>query len=94
MTSRGNRDELVIATKYTGLSPASSSAKIRANYAGNHIKSLLLSLEASLKNMETTYVDIVSPRLCASDVVEAADEVAIYPFLGFLSLRSRGHAGP
>lgn len=59
MKERGNRDELVVATKYTGLLPVPHQ-KIRVNCGGNHIKSLSMSLEASLKKLQTSYVDIVS----------------------------------
>lgn len=64
MKERGNRDEMVIATKYTGPSPVPfASAKIRVNFAGNHTKSLVLSVEASLKQMQTSYIDIVRASL-------------------------------
>jgi aryl-alcohol dehydrogenase-like predicted oxidoreductase len=62
MAERGNRDEMVIATKFTTYYPgAEQSAKlgIRSNFSGNHSKSLKLSLEASLKKLQTSYVDIL-----------------------------------
>jgi aryl-alcohol dehydrogenase-like predicted oxidoreductase len=62
MAERGNRDEMVIATKFTTYYPgAEKSAKIgnRSNFQGNHSKSLKLSLEASLKKLQTTYVDLL-----------------------------------
>jgi aryl-alcohol dehydrogenase-like predicted oxidoreductase len=66
MKERGNRDELVIATKYTGAIPATNNEKIKVNRGGNHIKSLMTSLEGSLTKMQTSYVDIVSTCLLAS----------------------------
>jgi len=58
MQKRRNRDEMVIATKYTTFwNP--NTQKIRANYSGNSFKSMTLSLEASLKKLQTSYVDIL-----------------------------------
>ncbi|KAJ7499686.1 Aldo/keto reductase [Mycena latifolia] len=57
---RNIRDQLVIATKYT------SSYKSRqpefpkkVNYTGNNVKSMHVSVEASLKKLRTTYIDIL-----------------------------------
>lgn len=50
----GRRDEIVLATKYT--------APIRpgdVNSGGNHRKSLVLSLEQSLRRLRTDYVDLL-----------------------------------
>ncbi|KAE8443889.1 hypothetical protein EG329_001298 [Mollisiaceae sp. DMI_Dod_QoI] len=58
MALRKNRDELVLATKYTGAWQAYKREKIQSNFGGNGSKSLKLSLEASLKKLQTTYVDI------------------------------------
>ena len=58
MESRQNRDEIVLATKFT--SPCSSaSVMTKSNYMGNHSKSLRVSLEASLKKLQTSYVDLL-----------------------------------
>jgi len=52
------RDEMVIATKFTTFwNP--DTKKTRANYSGNSFKSMTLSLDASLKKLQTTYVDIL-----------------------------------
>lgn len=62
MAARRNRDEMVIATKFTTYYPGvekSSKLVMRSNFQGNHSKSLKLSLEASLKKLQTTYVDIL-----------------------------------
>ncbi|EJD04770.1 Aldo/keto reductase [Fomitiporia mediterranea MF3/22] len=57
---RGIRDQLVIATKYTtNYKRAATDIAIKANYVGNHSKSLKLSVEASLKKLRTTYIDIL-----------------------------------
>ncbi|PON22573.1 aldo/keto reductase [Trichoderma gamsii] len=60
MKKRENRDELVIATKYTtNYENAPDSKKIKANYTGNGSKSLHVSVEASLKKLQTDYIDIL-----------------------------------
>ncbi|KAL2109597.1 hypothetical protein VUR80DRAFT_2271 [Thermomyces stellatus] len=58
MAARGNRDEMVIATKYTTPYQASQKHKIQSNFVGNGTKSMKLSLEASLKKLKTSYVDV------------------------------------
>lgn len=62
LTSRKNRDQMVLATKFTTAYPApgtSTTPKIMANYQGQHAKSIHLSVEASLKKMQTTYIDLL-----------------------------------
>ena len=49
----GHRDEVVIATKYTNALPGNN-----ANAAGNHRKSMMQSVEASLKRLGTNYIDL------------------------------------
>ncbi|KDQ33591.1 hypothetical protein PLEOSDRAFT_1099550 [Pleurotus ostreatus PC15] len=57
---RGIRDQLVIATKYSmNYKRTDPNAKIAVNYVGNHLKNMLLSVEASLKKLRTTYIDIL-----------------------------------
>jgi aryl-alcohol dehydrogenase-like predicted oxidoreductase len=59
MAARGNRDEMVIATKYTTAFRSQVAPKIMANFQGQHTKSLVLSVEASLKKMQTSYIDLL-----------------------------------
>jgi aryl-alcohol dehydrogenase-like predicted oxidoreductase len=60
MEKRGNRDEMVIATKYTsGYKKHEPSIKLQTNYAGNNAKSLHLSIRDSLNKLRTTYIDIL-----------------------------------
>ncbi|KAI4123686.1 MAG: hypothetical protein LQ338_005150 [Usnochroma carphineum] len=60
MAQRKNREELVLATKFTSVYPGPNvPVKIKANYSGNHTKSLRLSLEASLKKLRTSYIDLL-----------------------------------
>lgn len=55
------RDEMVIATKFTTCfpNPTNPSPRQRSNFAGNSSKSLRVSLEASLKKMQTDYIDLL-----------------------------------
>ncbi len=49
----GHRDSIVLATKYTNAAPRKD-----ANAAGNHRKSMMLAVEASLKRLKTEYIDL------------------------------------
>ncbi|KAJ9106004.1 hypothetical protein QFC19_003340 [Naganishia cerealis] len=60
MEARGNRDQMVIATKYTTSYKAYALGKNEArNSVGNHKKSLYLSVRDSLKKLKTDYIDIL-----------------------------------
>nr|ODN87213.1 aryl-alcohol dehydrogenase [Cryptococcus depauperatus CBS 7841] len=59
---KGIRDEIVLATKYTGCHLDRKEGKfagIGINYGGNHKKSLYHNLERSLKKLRTTYIDLL-----------------------------------
>ncbi|KAJ7873204.1 NADP-dependent oxidoreductase domain-containing protein [Mycena leptocephala] len=57
---RNIRDQLVIATKYSSNFKARNDAYAqKVNYLGNNVKSLHVSVEASLKKLRTTYIDIL-----------------------------------
>jgi len=58
MQKRQNRDEMVIATKFTTMYKPDAK-NIRANYCGNSVKSMNLSVEASLNKLQTSYIDIL-----------------------------------
>ncbi|KAK7059623.1 aryl-alcohol dehydrogenase [NADP+] [Favolaschia claudopus] len=59
MESRGIRDQMVIATKFSfNYKLASPDIKLKVNYHGNSNKSMHLSLDASLKKLRTSYVDV------------------------------------
>ena len=49
----GQRERIVLATKYTNAAPG-----IDPNAAGNHRKSMVQALEASLKRLKTDYIDL------------------------------------
>lgn len=70
MQKRGNRDQIVLATKFTTAFRAGYGDKeIIVNSAGNGTKSLHLSLEASLKKLQTTYIDLVCSQSGHSKLV-------------------------
>lgn len=51
--ARGHREEIVLATKYTNALPGKDP-----NAAGNHRKSMMQSVEGSLKRLGTDYIDL------------------------------------
>lgn len=55
--SRGDRDELIIATKYSA-GYLKHTSKLQSNYTGHNAKSMHLSLRDSLAKLQTTYIDI------------------------------------
>ncbi|KNC97827.1 uncharacterized protein SPPG_06823 [Spizellomyces punctatus DAOM BR117] len=60
MKKRQNRAEMVIATKFT--SPYKSYKRdqtIQTNYVGNSRKHLIVSLEDSLRKLQTDYIDVL-----------------------------------
>ncbi|WAO95786.1 Aldo-ket-red domain-containing protein [Fusarium falciforme] len=60
LSKTGRRDEFVLATKYTGnFKSRSESYRQQSNFGGNGTKSLHLSVEASLKKLQTTYIDLL-----------------------------------
>lgn len=62
MEERGRRDEMVIATKYCGpwKMHEGTSHMLQSNFGGGATKNLHLCVEASLKKLRTTYIDLVS----------------------------------
>ena len=50
---KGRRDEVVLATKYTNAAPGTDP-----NAGGHHRKSMIRSVEASLKRLQTDYIDV------------------------------------
>ncbi|KJA21488.1 hypothetical protein HYPSUDRAFT_41868 [Hypholoma sublateritium FD-334 SS-4] len=57
---RGIRDQLFIATKYTtDYKLRDKTVEQKILYTGNNAKSLHISVEASLKKLRTTYIDLL-----------------------------------
>ncbi|GJJ13530.1 hypothetical protein Clacol_007784 [Clathrus columnatus] len=67
MESWGNRDQIVIATKYTGNAKKAVDLPIKINYYGNHRKSLKTAVETSLKQLRTNYIDVYYVHIWAFD---------------------------
>jgi aryl-alcohol dehydrogenase-like predicted oxidoreductase len=61
MKARGNRDKLVIATKYTTLYRSHELGKSihTVNYGGNSKKTMKVSIRDSLAKLQTDYIDIL-----------------------------------
>ncbi|KAL3447553.1 NADP-dependent oxidoreductase domain-containing protein [Aspergillus insuetus] len=60
MAARGNRDRMVIATKFTTDYKSYELGKGNApNHCGNHKRSLHMSLRDSLKKLQTEWIDIL-----------------------------------
>jgi aryl-alcohol dehydrogenase-like predicted oxidoreductase len=58
METRQNRDEIVLATKYSAGYLGDKKDKIQSNTGGNGSKSMKVSLEASLRKLKTGYIDL------------------------------------
>ncbi|OAX31813.1 Aldo/keto reductase, partial [Rhizopogon vinicolor AM-OR11-026] len=56
---RGIRDQLVIATKYSANYQRGNDAVRQLQYTGNNLKTMHISVDASLKKLRTTYIDIL-----------------------------------
>ncbi|OCH91436.1 Aldo/keto reductase [Obba rivulosa] len=59
MEARGIRDQMVIATKYTMNYKRAANIAQKTHYVGNNMKSMHISVEASLKKLRTSYIDIL-----------------------------------
>lgn len=59
MASRENRDDIVLATKFTSGWMAHKPEHLQSNYIGTGGKSMKLSVDASLKKLQTSYIDLL-----------------------------------
>ena len=69
MKTKKNRDQIFLATKFTTQYRAYELGKGHqvANYAGNHKKSIHLSVRDSLKKLDTDYIDLLYLHWWAHD---------------------------
>lgn len=58
MEKTERRSEMVIATKYT-LNPVMGKPIQQSNFGGTGTKSMHMSIDQSLKNLQTNYIDLV-----------------------------------
>lgn len=58
MATPKNRDQIVLATKYASAYKVYQPEKIQSNYGGNGTKSMRISLEESLRKLQTSYIDL------------------------------------
>ncbi len=65
---KGHRESVVLATKYTNAASGKDP-----NAAGNHRKNMMQSLEASLKRLQTDYIDLYWVHIW--DQITPVDEV-------------------
>ncbi|EXK27417.1 hypothetical protein FOXG_02647 [Fusarium oxysporum f. sp. lycopersici 4287] len=77
LAERGVRDQMVVATKFSNRISPNGARPIQANEQGNHAKSLITSLEASLQKLQTSYVDILYLHWqhCRWDFTTSIEEV-------------------
>ena len=104
MTKTGRRDEMVLATKYSmAYKNESEPTLLRSNFGGNSAKSLHVSVEASLRKLQTSYIDLVPLRTsshvhtCPSRTNIAdpfCPRLALRPLLGHAHLHPRSDAIP
>jgi aryl-alcohol dehydrogenase-like predicted oxidoreductase len=60
MKERGNRDLIVLATKFTTPYRSYEMGKGKTvNYSGNHKRSIYMSVRDSLKKLQTEWIDIL-----------------------------------
>ncbi|KAL4968930.1 NADP-dependent oxidoreductase domain-containing protein [Aspergillus stella-maris] len=78
METRGLRDQMVVATKFSSQwrAHAREEEKIQSNFSGNSAKSLFVSLRASLRKLRTDYVDVLYVHWW--DFASSVEEVMIH----------------
>lgn len=75
MAKTGRRDEIVLATKYsTDYKTTSAPGLMQSNFGGNSAKSLHVSVEASLKKLQTSYIDLVHPHTLSSPLLTLVED--------------------
>src|SRR3984893_15759864 len=74
---KAHRDSVVLSTKYSNAAPGNNP-----NAAGNHRKSMMQALEASLKRLQTDYIDLYWVHLWdgitpVEEVMRGLDDIVI-----------------
>lgn len=61
MEKRKNRDQMVVATKYTtGFRTSHRDTQpLQSNFVGNSVKSMTISVNSSLRKLKTDYIDLL-----------------------------------
>ena len=92
MAARGNRNDIVLATKFTTnyVKFPESGKKLIINYGGNSAKSLFVSVEDSLKKLQTNYIDLVRNFIISHFNTNLTGlTLALYPLVGPYDLHRR-----
>jgi aryl-alcohol dehydrogenase-like predicted oxidoreductase len=84
--AEGKRDQLIIATKYS-----SATRPGDPNSGGNHRKSMVRSVEESLKRLRTDYIDVLYPHVWEGttpieEVLRAMDDLVRHGKVLYLGL--------
>ncbi|OIW31354.1 Aldo/keto reductase [Coniochaeta ligniaria NRRL 30616] len=58
MATHKNRDDIVLATKYTSSWNLHDKHRLQSNYGGNNVKSMKVAFESTLSRLQTTYIDL------------------------------------
>lgn len=89
---------MVIATKYTSPYKSLSEPKlIQSNFGGSSAKSLHVSVEASLKKLQTSYIDLVQnphPLRRSFDYFKSNTADGFLPFPALRALVGHAHVHP
>ncbi|KGO60656.1 Aldo/keto reductase [Penicillium expansum] len=64
IAQRQNREEIVLATKFSSSYKNHEAGRVQSNYGCNGSKSMRVSLDLSLQKLQTSYID-----LCLNDLV-------------------------
>ena len=83
MAKRGNRDEIVLATKFG--SPTRYGERMGSNFAGNSRKNLRLAVQGSLERLGTGYIDLLWVH--AWDFTASVEEMMVCYFFWLSGLK-------
>ncbi|KAJ5492418.1 Aldo/keto reductase [Penicillium expansum] len=69
IVQRQNRDEIVLAAKFSSSYKNHEAGRVQSNYGGNGSKSIRVSLDLSLQKLQTSYIDLYLNDLVVSGKV-------------------------